>query len=65
MFLSQRQFRRIVENYSDRTHKWSFTHCNHLLVLMFSQLLGRKSLRELPDITTAYINKSFFLGFGR
>lgn len=65
MFLPQRQFRRIVEKYSDRTYKWSFTHWNHLLVLMFGQLLGCKSLRELTDITIAHTNKSFFLGFGR
>lgn len=36
-----------------------------LLVLMFGQLLGCRSLRELTDITTAHSNKSFHLGFGK
>lgn len=64
MFLSQRQFRRIVARYPDRTQGWGFSHWNHLLVLMFGQLMGCRSLRELTDITTAHAKRSYNLGFG-
>ena len=40
------------------------SHWNHLLVLMFGQLMGCGSLRELTDITTAHAKKSKHLGFG-
>ena len=63
-FLPQRQFRRIAAKYNDRTQKWSLSHWNHMLVLMFGQLLGCGSLRELTDITIAHGRKSVFLGFG-
>ena len=64
-FLPQRQFRRIVAKYEDRTKGWAMSHWNHLLVLMFGQLTGCASLRELTDITIAHAKKSIFLGFGR
>ena len=64
MYLPQRQFRRIVTKYPDRTQGWGFSHWNHLLVLMFGQLIGCRSLRELTDITTAHAKRSFNLGFG-
>ena len=63
-FLPQRQFRRIVARHDDRTGNWSLSHWNHLLVMMFGQMLGCRSLRELTDITTAHANKTLFLGFG-
>ena len=63
-FLPQRQFRRIVVKYDDRTRGWSMSHWSHMLVLMFGQLMGCGSLRELTDITTAHGKKSIFLGFG-
>lgn len=64
-FIPQRQFERIMVRYSDRTGKWSLTGWNQLLVLMFGQLDGCNSLRELTDITTAHARKSFHLGFGK
>lgn len=64
-YLPQRQFRRIVRKYDDRTRGWSISHWNHLLVLMLGQLLGCRSLRELTDITIAHGKKSLFLGFGK
>ena len=63
-FLSQRQFNRIVVKYNDRTKGWTMSYWNHLLVLMFGQLMGCESLRELTDITIAHANKSKHLGFG-
>ena len=64
-FLPKRYFERLTVKYDDRTRGWSLTHWNHMLVLMFGQLLGCRSLRELTDITVAHTNKSFFLGFGK
>jgi hypothetical protein len=63
-YIPQRQFRRIVAKYNDRTRGWSMSHWSHMLVLMFGQLMGCGSLRELTDITTAHGRKSKHLGFG-
>ena len=63
-FLPQRQFWRILAKYNDRTKGWAMSHWNHLLVLMFDQLIGCGSLRELTDITIAHGKKSKHLGFG-
>ena len=63
-FLPQRQFRRILAKYEDRTKGWTMSHWNHMLVLMFGQLMGCGTLRELTDITTAHGRKSKHLGFG-
>lgn len=63
-FLPQRHFRRIVAKYDDRTRGWSMSHWNHMLVLLFGQLIGCGSLRELTDITIAHAKKSKHLGFG-
>lgn len=63
-FLPQRHFRRILTKYNDRTKGWSFSHWSHMLVLMFGQLMGCGTLRELTDITTAHGKKSKHLGFG-
>lgn len=64
-FLPRRYFERLVSNSPDRTQKWSFTHWNQLLVLMFGQLSGCQSLRELTDVLNAHYKKSYFLGFGQ
>ena len=64
-FIPQRYFERIMVKYKDRTGQWSLTSWNQMLVLMFGQLDGCNSLRELTDITTAHSKKSFHLGFGR
>jgi hypothetical protein len=64
-FLPKRYFERLVDKLDDRTKGWALSHWSHLLVLIFGQLLGCGSLRELTDITIAHGNKSFFLGFGK
>lgn len=63
-FLPKRKFERIVQEHQDKTMKWQLTYWNQLLVLIFGQLQGCASLRELTDITTAHAKKSFHLGFG-
>lgn len=64
-FIPQRQFERIMTKYPDKTSQWGLTAWNQLLVLVFGQLDGCNSLRELTDITTAHSTKSYHLGFGR
>ena len=60
----KRQFNRIVCRYDDRTKGWAFTHWNFLCVLIFGQLSGCSSLRELVDIITAHAKRAYHLGFG-
>lgn len=60
----KRQFNRIVCKYNDRTKGWFFTRWNHLCVLIFAQLSGCASLRELVDIIQAHAKRSYNLGFG-
>lgn len=69
-FLPKRKFERIMEHRTknkveDRTLGWQLSYWGQLLVLIFGQLLGCRSLRELTDITTAHRRKSFHLGFGK
>ena len=64
-YIPKRQFERMAAEYKDRTDGWELTPWNQLLVLMYGQLEGCRSLRELTDLTTAHGCKSFHLGFGR
>lgn len=63
-FLPKQHFERLVERIDDKTRGWCLSYWNQLLVLLFGQLCGCRSLRELTDITTAHATKSFHLGFG-
>jgi hypothetical protein len=56
---------RIKNGIIDKTTSWSMTYWNQLLVLIFGQLQGCRSLRELTTITAAHYKKSFHLGFGK
>ena len=64
-FIPKRQFERLAAEYNDRTKGWELTPWNQLLVLIYGQLEGCRSLRELTGLTTAHGSKSFHLGFGR
>lgn len=63
-FLPKRYFERLVMKSIDKSKNWELSAWNQLLVLMYGQLNGCKSLRELTDITTAHYSKSYHLGFG-
>lgn len=63
-FLPKYYFDRLVAKNIDKSKNWGLSAWNQLLVLMFGQLNGCKSLRELTDITTAHYSKSYHLGFG-
>ena len=62
--LPHRVFDRIVDKYQGNKHVRSFTCWNQLLVMMFSQLIGCGSLRELILLCTAHKAKTKWLGFG-
>jgi len=64
-FLPQKFFQRIVLEYQGDKYVKSFRCWNHLLVMMFGQLAGCNSLRELVSILDAHSMKSYHLGFGK
>lgn len=64
-FLPKRKFDGIVKKYEGDKYVKSLTCWNQLLVMMFGQLSGCDSLREVTCVIDAIKNKSFHLGFGR
>lgn len=64
-FLPQKTFQRIVMKYKgDKYIKW-FSCWNQMLIMIFGQLSGCESLRELVCIIDEHIPKSYHLGFGK
>ena len=64
-FLPKRAFDWIVMKYQGDKYIKSFSCWNQLLIMMYGQLSGCESLRELVCITTAHAPKSYHLGFGK
>ena len=64
-FLPQKFFQRIVLEYQGDKYVKSFSCWNQLLVMMFGQLAGCDSLRELTSVLGAHSRKSYHLGFGK
>lgn len=64
-FLDNNKFRRLVEKYHGDFHIRHFTCWNQLLALMFGQLSGRESLRDLVVTLEAHRSKCYHLGLGR
>lgn len=64
-FLPKRKFDGIVKKYEEDKYVKTLTCWNQLLVMMFGQLSGCDSLREVTCVIDAIKNKSFHLGFGR
>lgn len=68
-FLPKRKFERIMSSRAkkdihDKTAAWQLSYWGQLLVLIYGQLNGCRSLRELCVILAAHNRKSFHLGFG-
>ena len=63
-FLPKRTFDGIVNKYQGNKYVKTFTCWNQLLVMMYGQLSGCDSLREVICIIDGIKNKSFHLGFG-
>ena len=64
-FLDNNKFRRLVEKYNGDFHIRHFSCWNQLLALMFGQLSGRESLRDLIVTLEAHRSKCYHLGLGR
>lgn len=64
-FLPKRVFDCIVMKYQGDKYIKSFSCWNQLLIMMFGQLSGCESLRELVCIVSAHTPKSYHLGFGK
>jgi Transposase DDE domain/Domain of unknown function (DUF4372) len=64
-FLPQKTFQRIVMTYQGDKYIKVFSCWNQLLIMMYGQLSGCESLRELICIITAHTPKSYHLGFGK
>ena len=63
-FLPKRTFDGIVKKYQGDRYVKTFTYWNQLLVMMYGQLSGCDSLREVICIIDAIKTKSYHLGFG-
>ena len=59
------KFRHIVDNHDGNKYVKNFSCWSQLLVLMFGQLSGRKSLRDLIVAVEAHSGKAYRLGFGK
>ena len=63
-FLDHNKFRRLVDKYNGDFHVKHFTCWHQLLTLMFGQLSGRESLRDLTTVFDAHKSKCYHLGLG-
>lgn len=63
-FLPRRVFDRLVEKYNGNKHIRTFTCWHQMLCMVFGQLTGRDSLRDLIVALDAHKGKSYHMGFG-
>jgi hypothetical protein len=63
-FSTNNKFRRLVDKYKGDFHVKHFSCWHQLLTLMFSQLSGRESLRDLTTMLEAHQSKCYHLGPG-
>ena len=63
-FLDNNKFRRLVDKYKGDFHVKHFSCWHQLLTLMFGQLSGRESLRDLTTVLEAHQSKCYHLGLG-
>ncbi|MFM6812524.1 MAG: DUF4372 domain-containing protein, partial [Dolichospermum sp.] len=64
-FLPARIFDRCVARYNGNRYVKHFTCWNQLLCMMFGQLCGRDSLRDLIVSINPHADKFYHLGFGK
>lgn len=58
-------FDRLVKKYNGNFYIKNFTCWNHLLVMIWSQLTSRRSLRDIEISLRAHSDKMYRMGFGR
>ncbi len=64
-FLDNNKFFRIVQKYNGDKGIRGFSCWNQMLMMIFGQLSGRDSLRDLMVAIEAHRKKSYHLGFGK
>lgn len=64
-WLDNNVFERIVRKYDGNKSVRVFSCWNQMLVMMFGQLSGRTSLRDMAVVMKAHRNKCYHLGFGK
>ena len=64
-FLDFHKFLEIVSKYDGDKNSRFFSCWNQMLVMMFGQLAGSDSLRDLTSVIRAHEKKSYHLGFGK
>ena len=64
-FLPQRVFDTIVSRYKGNKYVRHFSCWNQMLCMIFGQLTGRDSLRDLIVVLDAHRKKSYHLGLGK
>lgn len=65
LFLPARTFDRCVASFQGNYRIRHFSCWNQLLVMIFGQLSGRDSLRDLITTISAHSSKFYHLGFGK
>lgn len=65
IFLPQRVFDRLAEHYEGNKYIKHFSCWNQLLCMVFGQLTGRESLRDLMVSMEPHTPKYYHLGFGK
>ncbi len=63
-YLDYFKFRRMVAKHHGNAYVKHFTYWHQLLTLMFGQLSGRESLRDLTTVLDAHKSKCYHLGLG-
>ncbi len=63
-FLAKDYFDRLVRKYNGNAYVINYTCWNHLLVMIWSQLTSRRSLRDIETSIHAHSDKAYRLGFG-
>ena len=64
-FLDRNDFNYLARKYEGDKYVKQFTCYNQLATLMFCQLSGRESLRDVVLATQAHSTKATHLGFGK
>ena len=63
-FLPKDHFDRLVKKYNGNAYVKNYSCWNHLLVMIWAQLTGRRSLRDIETSLRAHSDKTYRMGIG-
>ena len=63
-FLPKDYFDRLVKKYNGNAYVKNYSCWNHLLVMVWAQLTGRRSLRDIETSLRAHSDKTYRMGIG-